>query len=134
MCPITNPGDSNTMSGHRAFFGWAGAETQPDNFSLYDMAVTSHVPLFVATWLKSTGNTTAGPSGVGWADTQILCIPANQTQPGSRSVAGTQTAQTSQTSQTPQTTHKGTAVKIGGMGNVGVFGGVGLTILFGLFV
>jgi hypothetical protein len=125
ICPITNPGDSNSTDGHRAFFGWGAlAETKPDNYTIYDIAVTSHMPVFVATWLKNASNTAGSYTltpGSGWADTQIMCIPANETQPGSRNFTEAQSTQT------------GAAEKISGMG-VWAFGVASLTVLFGLFL
>ena len=122
VCPITNPGDSNSTDGYRAFFGWgAQAETKLDNYTIYDMAITSHMPVFVATWLKNASNATGSYSltpGSGWADTQIMCIPANETQPGSRNSTEAQA---------------GAAEKISGIG-VWVFGVAGLTVLFGLIL
>jgi hypothetical protein len=124
VCPITNPGDSNVTDGHRSFFSWGSPETQPDNHTIYDMAVTSHVPVFVATWLKNASNATGLQEltpGSGWADTQIMCIPANETQPGSRNFTEAESTQT------------GAAVKVNGLG-MGVLGVFGLTVLFGLFL
>jgi hypothetical protein len=124
-CPTVNVGDSNATIGHRAFFSWGDIEeTGPDNYTIYDKTVTSHVPVFVATWLKDVSNGTSSVSssgGGGWADTQIMCIPANDTQPGSRNLTEAQKTQT------------GAAGKIYGMG-MKIFGVVGLTVLFGVLV
>lgn len=43
--------------------------------------------MVVSLWLKSGGGSqgVVGEEGA-WADTQLLCIPGNQTQPGSRTI------------------------------------------------
>jgi hypothetical protein len=125
-CPIANPGDSNVTDGHRPFFSWGSSieEQTPDNYTIYDKVVTSHIPVFVATWLKATSNnsSTGVPSTGGWADTQIMCIPANETQPGSRNITEVEKAQSS-----------GAARNVIGIG-MKVLGVVGSAVLFGLVV
>jgi hypothetical protein len=80
----TNPGNSNETN--RAFFAWGDiASTAPDNFTIYDEAIKTPLPLIVATWLKDSGS--QGEEGNGWADTKLMCIPGNVTEPGSRTLA-----------------------------------------------
>lgn len=47
--------------------------------------------MFVAVWLKATNNASFGFSSElsqnPWSDSRIMCIPANNTTPGSRTVA-----------------------------------------------
>jgi hypothetical protein len=80
----TNPGNSNETN--RAFFAWGDiASTALDNFTIYDEAIKTPLPLIVATWLKESGIQEEG--GNGWADTKLMCIPGNVTEPGSRTLA-----------------------------------------------
>ena len=80
----TNPGNSNETN--PAFFSWGDiASTAPDNFTIYDEAIKTPLPLIVATWLKDSGS--QGEEGNGWADTKLMCIPGNVTEPGSRTLA-----------------------------------------------
>jgi hypothetical protein len=80
----TNPGNSNETN--RAFFVWVDiASTTPDNFTIYDEAIKTPLPLIVATWLKDS--VSQGEEGNGWADTKLMCIPENVTEPGSRTLA-----------------------------------------------
>lgn len=126
QCPIANPADSNSTDGYRAFFGFGSSigDQDIDNFTIYDQVITSHLPVFVTMWLKSTSNaSTTGEllTPGGWADTQVMCIPANQTQPGSRNFTEA------------EKTQAGAAGKVTGAG-MGMIGVVSLTVLFGLFV
>lgn len=77
------------------------------------------LPVIVATWLKYPGNATSGvsvgSSGSGnWAHTQLFCLPANQTESGSRNV-----------------TQAKAAVGAGSVGGVagGMFGIVALAVM-----
>ena len=122
-CPLVNPGDSNSTDGHRSFFsfGTSIGSQATDNFTIYDQVITSYLPVFVAMWLKSTSNSSSSTgetfSPGAWADTQIMCISANDTQPGSRNFTEAQSTQ-----------NAGGKVTVG----TGLVGIVGLAVLLGL--
>ncbi|KAL3419448.1 hypothetical protein PVAG01_09670 [Phlyctema vagabunda] len=84
-----NKGNSNSTSG--AFFGWGDSEsTARGDFTVYDNVISTSTPIIVTTWLKATSNVTDIPSTVvtnsGWADTKLICLPANVIEAGSRNV------------------------------------------------
>ncbi len=81
--PNFNIGSTNaTESG---FFAWsADRQTKSGNFTYYDNAIRSPLPLIVATWAK----TGVEVGATGWQDTRVMCIPpANTTMSGSRTLA-----------------------------------------------
>ncbi|KAN0112634.1 hypothetical protein V8E51_005585 [Hyaloscypha variabilis] len=113
-CQGVNPGDSNAAN--LSFFGWSDGTAAPDNFTYYDRAIRSPTPFLVAMWLKpangsgnAIGVSSSGSSGA-WADTQLLCIPGNKTEPGSRSIETADQAAPSASS-TPTGTGTGTGAK-----------------------
>jgi hypothetical protein len=88
-CTSDNPGASNATNSLLAF----GLERQigANNFTVYDRYIRIPQPVFVAVWLKATNNASLGFSTElwqdRWSDSRIMCIPANNTTPGSRTVA-----------------------------------------------
>jgi hypothetical protein len=89
-CLPDNLGNSNASAD--AFFGWGKEATDLDNFTHYDQAIRTPHPVIVAVWLKATSGSTseaeeaAKMREVGWADTRLFCVPANETTPGSRNL------------------------------------------------
>jgi len=81
-------------------FGW-GAEdaTASDNFTVYDKYIRIPQPVFAAVWLKPTSNSSSysystDPAQQLWSDTRVMCIPANNTTPGSRNITAADKAAT----------------------------------------
>ncbi|PVH87112.1 hypothetical protein DL98DRAFT_637796 [Cadophora sp. DSE1049] len=88
-CPLTNVGNSTLDD--EPFFSWLQSSTQSDNYTLYDRAVLNALPVLTVAWLKATGNETEQHVVVnggerGWLDARLVCISANDTQPGSRNL------------------------------------------------
>ncbi|KAK0104437.1 hypothetical protein ONS95_004727 [Cadophora gregata] len=88
-CPVTNVGNSTLEDG--VFFSWLQPGTQVNNFTLYDRAVLNALPVLTVAWLKATGGETGNQvvvqgEGGAWLDARLMCITANQTQPGSRNL------------------------------------------------
>ncbi len=139
-CAVVNPGDSDETSA--VFPSWDDMTSNvgPDDFTVYDQAVQYPTPVFFSVWLKegagaSPAATTTGDVTVtvaGWADTRVVCLPANVTSPGSRDESNVVLGGTSSTAPaTPTTTgKKGAAGRVDSMGmGLGV---VGLTVLVAL--
>ena len=74
-------------TGH-PFFGWGKDPNPSTNFKDYDQAVRTPHPVIVAVWLKALPGTVDDEEDdePGWADTRLFCIPANNTEPGSRNL------------------------------------------------
>ena len=87
------------------------------NFTVYDQAILYPQPVFVATWLK---NVTAYPETNGnmYADVRIMCIPANNTTPGSRNLTQAEASG---------------AARAGGLG-MGSLAIVGMSMVFGFLL
>ena len=59
----------------------------PDNFTSYDRELRNPLPLVIATWLKEDNSSAIiWNQGYNFAGTQVVCIPANITTPGSRNI------------------------------------------------
>jgi hypothetical protein len=82
----TNPGASDFT--HRSFFSWSEGTQAKGNYTAYDNILLHPQPVIVAAFLKNTnsagGQTTGSESA--WADTRLLCLPANITTPDSRNI------------------------------------------------
>ena len=75
-CEPFNAGRSGPGTG--SLFGWSNGIQ--DGFMRYDNAITTPAPLFVIAWRnKTTG-------GGLWSDSRFMCVAANVTKAGSRSV------------------------------------------------
>ena len=74
-------------TGH-PFFGFSKKPTERTNHKYYDQAIRTPHPVIVAVWLKATDDDLDDQENdqPGWADTRLFCIPANQTEPGSRNL------------------------------------------------
>ncbi|KAF8850976.1 hypothetical protein BDZ45DRAFT_696273 [Acephala macrosclerotiorum] len=86
--------------------GWMSFGTEEGNYTVYDTALRIPTPMIVTTWAK-TGNS-------GWADTKVMCVPANQTiTAGSRDVddSGASASVTSSTSTSTVTSSPATTSK-----------------------
>ncbi|KAL2063671.1 hypothetical protein VTL71DRAFT_5476 [Oculimacula yallundae] len=86
-CPLLNVGNSTLED--EPFFSWQGDSTQSGNFTLYDRALLNALPVLTVAWLKATSNESLlgvvqGEADVGWTSANLMCIGANETQPGSR--------------------------------------------------
>lgn len=64
-------------------------------------------------WLKATTNDTVSGSGNGWADTQVMCFNANNTQPGSRNLSEAEADKTAGVWGRTEGLGKGTFVFVG---------------------
>ena len=118
-CLVGNPGDGNFTN---TLFGYGvGGGSGMNNFTAYDRAIRTPQPVIVATWLKATDNTTFG-SSLGWADTQVMCIKSNITQPGSRNITEAEADKAA-----------GAPGRIRGLGR-GMFAVVGLTVYISLLL
>jgi hypothetical protein len=82
-CKSDNPGASNATDLLLAFGD--GGQIGASNFTVYDRYIRIPQPVFVAVWLKATFSTELSHNP--WSDSRIMCIPANNTTPGSRTVA-----------------------------------------------
>ena len=122
-CPLTNVGNSTVED--EPFFAWLQESTDSDNYTLYDRAVLNALPVLTVAWLKSTSNETGqqiivnGNDAGGWSDARLMCITANDTQPGSRNLT--------------QVEHdENSGVKLGG--SWALMGAVALSVAIGLVV
>jgi hypothetical protein len=55
-----------------------------ENFTLYDNAIFGATPVVVVGWERGAGNGTR--SGEYWADTGLMCISADRTEAGIRTL------------------------------------------------
>ena len=74
-------------TGH-PFFGWKKEANPNTDFTDYDQAIRTPHPVIVAVWLKAEEGSVDDEDDdePRWAETKLFCIPANNTQPGSRNL------------------------------------------------
>ncbi|KAG4441558.1 hypothetical protein IFR05_002943 [Cadophora sp. M221] len=86
-CPSVDKEETNPFA-RNVFNTFHFNENGPNNFTSYDKALRNPLPMIVATWLKEDHSKRVkweqGPSFVG---TKLICIPANVSSPGSRTLA-----------------------------------------------
>jgi hypothetical protein len=90
-----NPGNSDASNPSFLSWHYDNYSDAPNNFTNYDHAILFPQPVFVVAYTNSSGSTTSS----------IMCIPANNTTPGSRTVGeadGTSTSSGAMGSTTPK--------------------------------
>ncbi|CZR52858.1 uncharacterized protein PAC_02735 [Phialocephala subalpina] len=96
--PACTTVDVNTANSTAIFQdSWTSFGAEEGNYTAYDTALRVPTPMIVTTWAKS-GNS-------GWADTKIMCVPANQTiTAGSRDVDAASASASGISTSTPSST------------------------------